>query len=229
MDRRIFLTAVAASTLPVVACGAKAATTVLPAPALDPASAKASETVILAGGCFWGVQAVFAHVKGVTRSVSGYCGGTKETADYDLVSSGRTRHAEAVYIAYDPKVVSFGKLLQIFFTVGTDPTELNRQTPDVGPQYRGEIFTTTDDQLRTAKAYFAQLTAARVYDKPIASKVTPAMPFYAAEDYHQDFLFVNPTQPYIARWDQPKLRDLKRLFPANWREQPIRVFPAKKA
>lgn len=233
LNRRLFLTAASACALPAIgalgACDAKAAASLLPAPADDIKSAAASENVVLAGGCFWGVQAVFAHVKGVTRAVSGYCGGTKADADYETVGTGRTGHAEAVYVAWDPKVISFGKILQIFFTVATDPTELNRQGPDVGPQYRNEIFTTTADQDRVAKAYIAQLDRARAFPDKIVTKVGPNKGFYAAEDYHQDYLILHPTQPYIVINDQPKVRDLKRLFAANWREEPLRVFPPKKA
>jgi peptide-methionine (S)-S-oxide reductase len=225
LNRRLFLSATAAFAVPLIACQARAASGVLPPPAADETNTAAKEEFVIAGGCFWGVQAVFARVKGVTRAVSGYCGGAKETAQYETVGSGRTGHAESVYVSFDPKVVSFGKLLQIFFTVATDPTELNRQGPDSGTQYRNEIFTMNADQDRVARAYIAQLDKAKVYRDPIVTKVSPMKGFYQAEDYHQDYLILHPNEPYIAINDQPKVRDLKRLFPAVWRDQPLRVFP----
>jgi peptide-methionine (S)-S-oxide reductase len=224
LNRRLFLTAATACALPMGACDAKAAS-LLPAPAVDTTVTTGADSVVLAGGCFWGVQAVFAHVKGVTRAVSGYSGGAKETAVYETVGTGRTGHAESVYVSWDPKQISFGKILQIFFTVATDPTELNRQGPDVGTQYRNEIFTMSADQDRVARAYIAQLDRAKAFPEKIVTKVGPNKGFFAAEDYHQDYLILHPNEPYIVFNDQPKVRDLKRLFAANWREEPLRVFP----
>lgn len=195
----------------------------LPAPVTDASGGTGLQKAVLAGGCFWGVQAVFAHTTGVTRSVSGYAGGTAETADYDLVSSGRTDHAEAVEVTFDPRKISFGRILQIFFSVATDPTQLDMQFPDIGPQYRNEIFYIGDEQRKVAQAYIAQLTAAKAYAQPIVTKLSPLKAFYLAEGYHQDYLFKNPNQPYIVRYDQPKIRALKALFPEQFAEKPVRV------
>jgi peptide-methionine (S)-S-oxide reductase len=195
----------------------------LPVPAVQPVAAKGPQTAILAGGCFWGVQGVFAHVKGVTKVVSGYAGGTGLTAKYDLVSTGATKHAEAVKIVYDPTQISYGEILRIFFSVTTDPTELNRQGPDVGPQYRNEIFYTTPEQQKVATAYIAQLDRARAFPKKIVTRVTPAPKFYPAEKYHQDYLTLHPTQPYVAINDIPKVEALKRLFPERYRADPVLV------
>jgi peptide-methionine (S)-S-oxide reductase len=197
---------------------------VVPAPALDePASTTPgrSETAVLAGGCFWGVQGVFEHVKGVRRVVSGYAGGTAATADYETVSSGRTGHAESVEITYDPAVVSYGQLLQIFFSVVHDPTQLNRQGPDHGTQYRSAIFVRDDTQRRVAEAYIAQLGKAAVYSKPIVTRVEPLSGFYPAENYHQDYLTLNPHNPYIAYNDIPKVQNLGRLFADRYRDAPV--------
>jgi peptide-methionine (S)-S-oxide reductase len=182
------------------------------------------ETVVLAGGCFWGVQAVFQHTLGVTSAVSGYAGGAKDTAQYEIVSSGATGHAESVKITFDPHKISFGKLLQIYFSVVQDPTQLNRQGPDTGSQYRSAIFYKNDEQKRIATAYIAQLDAAKVYPARIVTQVVPDSGFYAAEDYHQDFATVHPTQGYIARFDLPKLDDLKRMFPSDYRVAAVTVF-----
>lgn len=195
----------------------------LPVPAVQPAAAKGLQTAIVAGGCFWGVQGVFAHVKGVTKVVSGYAGGSGMTAKYDVVSTGATKHAEAVRITYDPTQISYGEILRIFFSVATDPTEVNRQGPDVGPQYRNEIFYTTPEQQKTATAYIAQLDSAKAFPRRIATKVTPATKFYAAEKYHQDYLTLHPTQPYIAMHDLPKVEALKRLFAERYRADPVLV------
>jgi peptide-methionine (S)-S-oxide reductase len=197
----------------------------LPAAAVDsPAAApKALQKAVLAGGCFWGVQGVFAHVNGVTRVVSGYSGGTAETAHYKLVSGGRTTHAEAVEITFDPSVISYGEILRIFFSVATDPTQLNAQHPDVGPQYRNEIFAVNEGQARIARAYIAQLGRAKVFPKPIVTKVSLLKAFYPAEAYHQNYLFENPTQPYIVKYDLPKLQDLRAVFPERWRAKPVLV------
>jgi peptide-methionine (S)-S-oxide reductase len=205
---------------------AKDAVTVVPPPLADERKDAPSETAVLAGGCFWGVQAVFQHVKGVRRAVSGYAGGTKESANYDLVSSGRTSHAEVVEITFDPRTVSYGSILQIFFSVAHDPTQLNRQGPDVGPQYRSAIFTQDATQRRIAEAYIAQLDKAGAYRKRIVTKVYDAAPFYAAEAYHQDYATLNPHQPYIVIHDRPKVEALRRLFPASARDKPVLVTVA---
>ena len=200
---------------------------IIPAPAADATPASGMQTAVLAGGCFWGVQGVFQHTAGVVNAVSGYAGGSKATADYNLVSMGTTGHAESVEIKYDPKKISYGKILQIFFSVVHDPTQLNRQGPDTGTQYRSAIFTTNDEQKKVAEAYIAQLNAAKVYKKPIATKVGPLQAFYAAEDYHQDYLTLHPNQPYIAFNDIPKVENLKKIFNENYIEKPTLVSSAK--
>jgi peptide-methionine (S)-S-oxide reductase len=177
----------------------------------------------LAGGCFWGVQGVFQHVKGVTSAVSGYAGGDRKTAAYETVSTGRTGHAESVQVTFDPRQISYGRLLQIFFSVVHDPTELNRQGPDTGTQYRSAIFPTDTEQANVAKAYVAQLDQAHAFKKTIATRIEPDRTFYPAETYHQDFLTRNPTHPYIAINDLPKIEDLKRLFPEAYRGAPVLV------
>lgn len=194
---------------------------VVPAPAVDEPATSSSEKAVLAGGCFWGVQAVFQHINGVSRAVSGYAGGEARDAHYEIVSSGRTGHAEAVEIMFDPKVVSYGTILQVYFSVAHNPTELNRQGPDVGPQYRSAIFVASAEQRKVAEAYIAQLDKAHVYDRPIATKVDDLKAFYAAEDYHQDYATLHPTQPYIAFYDRPKVENLKSLFPALARSAPV--------
>ena len=202
-----------------------ASDSMVPAPAVDeptPASA-ASETAVLAGGCFWGVQGVFQHVKGVTEAESGYAGGGKDTVDYDTVSTGSTGHAESVRITYDPSQVTFGQLLRIYFSVVTDPTQLNRQGPDEGTQYRSAIFAQDATQQRVADAYLAQLNAAKAFPAPIVTKVEPNTGFFPAEGYHQNYLNSNPTYPYIAINDMPKVNGLKQLFPALYRDQPVLV------
>jgi peptide-methionine (S)-S-oxide reductase len=181
----------------------------------------ATETAVVAGGCFWGVQGVFQHVTGVTNAVSGYAGGEKQTAHYEMVGSGTTGHAEAVEITYDPSRISYGKILQIFLAVAHDPTQLNRQGPDVGTQYRTAIFPRNQEQAAVAKAYLAQLDRARTYKATIVTRLEPDRPFYRAEDYHQDFLTLNPTYPYIVYNDLPKIENLKRLFPDLYRERPV--------
>lgn len=186
-----------------------------PDPATDiPASnAKAKETVVLAGGCFWGVEAVFESLKGVTSAVSGYAGGNKDTAQYETVSSGKTGHAESVQVTYDPSQITFGQILKVYFSVAHDPTELNRQGPDYGTQYRSSIFYTTEDQKRVAEAYIQQLDAAKVFHHKIVTKVVPLQGFYAAEAYHQHYLVQHPNQPYIVYNDLPKLEQLNKQFP----------------
>lgn len=193
----------------------------------DLAQAAPAETAVFAGGCFWGVQGVFQHVAGVTRAVSGYAGGAKETAHYLMVGTGSTGHAESVEITYDPRQVTYGKLLQIFFSVAHDPTELNRQGPDTGPQYRSAIFIQNPEQKRVAEAYVAQLDQGKAFRKPIATKLEPLQGFYPAEGYHQDFLTENPNHPYIVINDLPKVRDLKTVFPGLYRDKPVLVKVAK--
>jgi peptide-methionine (S)-S-oxide reductase len=186
-----------------------------PAPAVDiPApAAKQTASVVLAGGCFWGVEAVFERLKGVTDAVSGYAGGKKSTAHYEIVSSGTTGHAESVQVTYDPSQISFGKLLEIYFSVAHDPTELNRQGPDYGTQYRSAIFYSNDEQKRVAEAYIKQLNEAKVYSRPIVTQLTPLDGFYRAEDYHQHYFDHNPNQPYIVFNDAPKVKHLQQQFP----------------
>jgi peptide-methionine (S)-S-oxide reductase len=184
------------------------------------------EKAVLAGGCFWGVQAVFQHVEGVARVVSGYAGGSAATALYEIVGTGTTGHAEAVEITFDPAQVTYGSLLQIFFSVAHDPTEVNRQGPDSGPQYRSAIVPTSPSQQRVAQAYIDQLTASRVFKSAIATRIEDKAAFYPAEDYHQDFLARHPLHPYIVRFDLPKIAQLKRLFPQRYREMPVLLTPA---
>jgi peptide-methionine (S)-S-oxide reductase len=200
---------------------------IIPAPTIDAQASDGIQTVVIAGGCFWGVQGVFQHTAGVVSAVSGYAGGGKSTADYEMVSTGTTGHAESVQIKYDPSKVSYGKILQIFFSVVHDPTQLNRQGPDSGTQYRSAIFTTSDEQKKVTDAYIAQLNAAKVYKKPIVTKVGPLEGFYPAEAYHQDYLTLHPTQPYIAYNDIPKVENLKRIFAANYIEKPTLVSGTK--
>ena len=197
----------------------------IPAPTLDEqAKPDSREAVaVFAGGCFWGVQGVFQHVKGVSNAVSGYAGGNKETARYDMVGLGNTGHAEAVRITYDPKQISYGKLLQVYFSVAHNPTELNRQGPDIGTQYRSAIFPMSEEQTKVGKAYIGELNRARVFDAAIVTKIEPDQSFHPAEDYHQDFLVRNPTYPYIVVHDLPKIESLKRLFPDLYRGEPALV------
>jgi len=199
----------------------------VPAPAVDePASAAGTETAVLAGGCFWGVQGVFQHVNGVSQAESGYAGGAKETADYETVGTGSTGHAESVRITYDPAKVTYGRLLQIYFSVVTDPTQLDRQGPDVGSQYRSAIFAQNADQQRIAAAYIAQLSQANVFPAPIMTRVEPNTGFFPAEAYHQNYLDSHPTSAYIVMNDKPKVDDLARLFPQRYRDQPVLVSVA---
>lgn len=195
----------------------------LPVATAKSAPAAGLQKVVFAGGCFWGVQGVFQHVNGVTRAVSGYDGGKKETAQYEVVGTGATGHAESVEVTYDPKKVSFEELMRIFFSVGTDPTQLNMQEPDHGTQYRNVIFFNTAEQERVAKAYIAQLDAAHAFKKPIVTKVQANPGFYPAEGYHQDYLYLHPGEPYIAINDLPKVRALKKYYPVYYRDQPILV------
>jgi peptide-methionine (S)-S-oxide reductase len=200
---------------------------VIPAPAMDAQASDGIQTVVVAGGCFWGVQGVFQHTAGIVNATSGYAGGNKSTANYETVSTGSTGHAESVQIKYDPKQVSYGKILQIFFSVAHNPTELNRQGPDSGTQYRSAIFTTSDEQKKVAEAYIAQLNAAKVWGKPIVTKVGPLQGFYPAEAYHQDYLTLHPNQPYIAYNDLPKVENLKKIFAQNYLDKPTLVSSAK--
>jgi peptide-methionine (S)-S-oxide reductase len=197
---------------------------VVPPPAVDEAKgASAPEVAVVAGGCFWGVQGVFQHVKGVVSAVSGYDGGAKETAHYDMTSRGDTGHAESVRITFDPKTVSYGRILQIYFSVAHDPTELNRQGPDEGTQYRSTIFPVNAEQAQVANAYIAQLNGAHAFRAPVVTTVEENRTFYPAEAYHQDFLVQNPTYPYIVFNDLPKIENLKRLFPEAYRADPVLV------
>jgi peptide-methionine (S)-S-oxide reductase len=196
----------------------------LPPAAVDAAADSSGlQTAVFAGGCFWGVQGVFEHVKGVTRAVSGYAGGHVANPDYEQVSSGDTGHAESVRVTFDPAQVSYGTLLRIFFSVALDPTQKDRQGPDTGTQYRSELFVSGPEQERVAKAYVAQLEAAHVFSRPIATRIDPAGPFYPAEAYHQDYLDLHPDQPYIAINDIPKVQALQALFPDRWQPTPVRV------
>jgi peptide-methionine (S)-S-oxide reductase len=194
-----------------------------PAPAVDPAAPANTETAIFAGGCFWGVQGVYQHVNGVTSAVSGYTGGTTRNATYDSVSGGDTGHAEAVKVTFDPSKVSYGRLLQIYFSVVADPTQLNRQGPDSGTQYRSALFPTNARQLATAKAYLAQLGQAKLWPRPIVTRIERAQAFYPAESYHQDYLTRNPGAAYIRINDLPKVNGLKALYPDLYRAKPVLV------
>jgi peptide-methionine (S)-S-oxide reductase len=224
--------AIAASTL-LLSSAVQAASPAqaLPAPKINAALPVAGkmETAVLSGGCFWGVQAVFQHVKGVQKVYSGYSGGPGAMAQYELVSTGTTGHAESVQIVFDPQQISYGEVLRIFFTVATDPTQVNMQYPDEGPQYRGEIFYATPDQKRVAEAYIKQLNDAHVFRKPIATRVDPLKGFFKAEDYHQDYLTLHPDQPYIATYDIPKVAMLREVFPDRYVAKPALVFPSDQA
>ena len=197
---------------------------VIPAPAADEVPGQATSAVaVFAGGCFWGVQGVFQHVRGVASAVSGYAGGQKETAHYEIVGTGRTGHAESVQVTYDPRQITYGRLLHIFFSVVHDPTELNQQGPDTGTEYRSTIFPSSADQARVARAYIAQLDQARVFPAAIVTTVEMDRPFFPAEDYHQDFLTRHPVHPYIVVNDLPKVEELKRVFPDVYRATPVLV------
>jgi peptide-methionine (S)-S-oxide reductase len=226
---RYFLTSVGAACLLAIGllfggAGAAEPAVVIPAPAVDePAAGRHTETAVFAGGCFWGVQGVFQHVKGVTNAVSGYSGGKKETAEYETVSGGNTGHAESVQVTFDPAQVSYGKLLQVYFSVAHNPTELNYQGPDHGTQYRSAVFPLDESQRKVATAYIAQLDAAMVFPKPIVTHVEAYKGFFPAEGYHQNFLTLNPDYPYIVYNDLPKVADLKKVFPAQYAEKPVLV------
>jgi peptide-methionine (S)-S-oxide reductase len=210
--------------LPFARLRAAAPVLVLPTPALDIAPGTSGlQTAVFSGGCFWGVQGVFEHVRGVTQAVSGYAGGKLAKPSYEQVSSGSTGHAESVRVTFDPTQISYGRLLQIFFTVALDPTQVNRQGPDWGTQYRSELFVNGPEQEKVARAYVAQLTAAHVFAAPIATRIDPAGPFYPAEDYHQDYLTLHPDTFYIAVNDMPKVKNLQTLFPRDWQDNPVTV------
>jgi peptide-methionine (S)-S-oxide reductase len=197
---------------------------VLPVPALDAAPNQSGlQTATFAGGCFWGVQAVFEHVGGVTKAVSGYAGGSVADPTYKQVSAGTTGHAESVQVTFDPSRVSYARLLQIFFTVALDPTQVDRQGPDVGTQYRSELFVSDPVQAQIANSYIQQLDAAHLFNGPIATRVSTAGPFFSAEPYHQDYLERHPTEPYIMANDMPKVHKLQTLFPAVWQSTPVRA------
>jgi peptide-methionine (S)-S-oxide reductase len=200
---------------------------VLPPPAVDaPGGDATTETAVFAGGCFWGVQAVFQHVKGVKRAVSGYSGGTVAAPSYEQVTTGSTGHAESVEIVFDPREVSYGKLMQVFFSVAHDPTQLNYQGPDRGTQYRSAIFYNNQAQRDAVEAYIAQLTEAKAFEDKIVTEVAPMMAFYPAEDYHQDYFINNPDSAYIQINDVPKVKNLERFFPDLYRSDPVTVAEA---
>lgn len=205
-----------ATLLAITACNAKAnPASALPAPVQDAprVAAPGQQTAVLSGGCFWGVQAVFQHLKGVIRATSGYAGGSAKTAEYEIVSTGETGHAESVQIVYDPSQITYGELLRVFFSVAHDPTQLNRQGPDEGTQYRSSIFYSSDEQKRIAEAYIAQLDQAKIFSRPIVTKVVPLQAFYPAEAYHQNYAALHPNQPYIVFNDAPKVEHLRQQFP----------------
>ncbi len=221
--KRFARVATATALTALAACGLADAADVtanVPAPTVDQplAQTSGSQTLVVAGGCFWGVDAVFKHVKGVRSVTSGYAGGEKSTADYETVSTGRTGHAESVDIVFDPSQVTVGQLLRVFFSVAHNPTELNRQGPDHGTQYRSAIFYSDGEQKRIADAYIAQLQGAKIFPGPIVTQVAPLAAFYPAEDYHQNYLKLHPMQPYIVINDAPKVAALKTLFPALYRD-----------
>jgi peptide-methionine (S)-S-oxide reductase len=204
-------------------------TQMVPPPAVDEKTSASTETAVLAGGCFWGVQGVFQHVDGVTAAVSGYAGGAADTAHYDMTSTGTTGHAESVKITYDPHRITYGRLLQIYFSVAHDPTELNRQGPDSGTQYRSAIFPQNPEQARVAADYIAQLNQAKAFRSPVVTTVEPDKQFYPAETYHQNYLSLHPNQPYIAINDLPKVNALEQLFPDRYRASPVLVETAQAA
>ncbi len=204
-----------------LACSVATATVAIPDPAVDAplAASKGQQIAILAGGCFWGIEAVFEHVKGVIDVESGYCGGSASTAHYEVVSNGGTGHAESVRIKYDPSQISYGRLLKVFFSVAHDPTLLNRQGPDHGTQYRSAIFCANEDQKRIAQAYIEQLDQAKVFRSPIVTAVSVGNQFYLAEAYHQDYVVHHPDEPYIVMNDRPKVENLRKQFPDLYRSR----------
>jgi peptide-methionine (S)-S-oxide reductase len=228
-QRRLALAAIlVAQALGFSACARADEPARVPAPLVDEVKphAGASEAAVLSGGCFWGMQGLFEHVKGVREVVAGYAGGSAGTAQYETVSDGATGHAESVRITFDPSAVSYGEILRLFFSVAHDPTELNRQGPDSGTQYRSDIFFANATQEKIARAYMAQLADARVFHEPIVTRIDPIKGFYAAEGYHQDYLLHNPGSPYIAINDLPKIANLKKLYPELYRDTPVRLASA---
>jgi peptide-methionine (S)-S-oxide reductase len=225
MKRLVTITAVliCAALEPLTGCAAEAPV-VIPAPTLDnPKAAGPVQTAVLAGGCFWGVQGVFEHLKGVKRVLSGYAGGEKPTADYETVSGGRTGHAESVEIRFDPRQVTYGEILHVYFSVAHDPTQLNRQGPDSGTQYRSSVFYVDENQKNIAQAYVAQLDKSGNFGRPIVTRIDPLKGFYAAEKYHQDFLLDNPTYPYIVINDLPKIHNFQKLLPDLYQPKAMTV------
>lgn len=223
---RLFATFIApALGIVLVGCSSYSTATPLPDPAVDMPLAKSAGTqsAVLSGGCFWGVEGVFEHVRGVTRVVSGYAGGNADTATYEQVSTGRTGHAESVQVFYDPARISYGQLLKVFFSVAHDPTELNRQGPDTGTQYRSAIFYANAEQKRVADSYIAQLQQAHAFTRPIATQVAPLKAFYDAEAYHQNYLDLHPDQPYIVINDLPKITALKQVLPTLYVDRQSRM------
>ncbi len=226
---QFFLTTVGAACLLAIGlhfgmAGAAEPSVVIPPPSADePAAGRHTETAVFAGGCFWGVQGVFQHVKGVTNAVSGYSGGVGATAHYEEVGTGSTGHAESVQVTFDPQVVSYGKLLQVYFSVAHNPTELNYQGPDHGTQYRSAVFPLDDQQRKVATAYIAQLDAAKAFPRPVVTRVEAYKGFFQAEGYHQNFLTLNPDYPYIVYNDLPKIAELKKVFPGEYQDKPVLV------
>jgi peptide-methionine (S)-S-oxide reductase len=215
MLRRVMTAVLILGVCATIACHASSAAVKLPDAAADTplSKTKSTQTVVLAGGCFWGIQAVFEHVKGVSSATAGYSGGAANTAQYETVSTGQTGHAESVKVVYDPSQVSFGQILKVFFSVAHDPTELNRQGPDEGTQYRSVIFFSNEDQQRVAKAYVDQLNHGKLFPEPIVTQIVPLQAFYPAEAYHQDYAVHHPYEPYIAINDLPKVDHLKQTLP----------------
>jgi peptide-methionine (S)-S-oxide reductase len=218
MSIRLIASMLAAAAM--AGCTSSEAAVHAPAPALDTAAASAVGTAVLSGGCFWGMQGVFEHVRGVKQVLAGYDGGKKATAQYEVVSTGTTGHAESIRILFDPRQITYGEILRIYFSVATDPTQVNRQFPDEGPQYRSEIFYANPAQRQVAQSYIAQLNAAKVFHAPIATRVDADGGFFRAEGYHQDYLARHPDAPYIATFDLPKVADLKALFPQRYSAKP---------
>ena len=215
MSRYLFPVLAIVGIIGMLGCNAATAAVKIPDPAVDAplATAKGEQTMVVSGGCFWGIQAVFQHVKGVKRATSGYAGGAANTAHYEMVSSGRTGHAESVQVIFDPSRITYGQLLKVFFSVAHDPTELNRQGPDTGTQYRSAIFYSDPDQQRIAQAYIDQLNQAKVFPDPIVTEVVALNAFYPAEGYHQDYATLHPNEPYIMINDLPKVANLRKEFP----------------
>ena len=226
MKRHLVTIALVAFT---IGCGLRAETInrTIPSPLVDTPAAAGPQVAVLAGGCFWGQQGMFEHVRGVTKVVAGYSGGEASTAHYTMVGTETTGHAESVEITFDPKQITYGQLLQLFFSVAHDPTQLDRQGPDRGPSYRSEIFFASPEQERVARAYVAQLTKANVFTSPIVTKIEPLKAFYPAEGYHQDYLIHNPNQPYIVYNDLPKIEALKRVYPQLYRPTPVALASAR--